>query len=485
MIEMLKGFTRKFRPLEILTEEVVEAIHTGTLGVLQETGVRIEHERGLKLLEENGCEVDFGKKRVRFPPGLVEESLRKCPSAFRVKARDPKNDLIIGGNTTYFKNSCGMKTVDLDTMEPRTATRKENYDGVTVLDALENHHLLAPYTPYFGFENVPPVMAMLESCAGKIRNSTKVQCEGYSQNAEIFTIKMAKAVEAETIGLMNASPPLTWYFDAIESAYRHIEAGFPLLIATGEVIGGTGPATIAGSIVTSNAEDISGIVLAQLIKPGTRVFVCSFTHPMEMRSGSPAFGDIGVSLYQVAFNQIWRKYEIPRCNNASGYSSSKTIDFQSGYEKAIMSVLSCVSGANLVGLHGGVCAELTYHPVQSILDDDIAGMIGRFIEGIEVSAETLALDLIEKVGPIPGFYLDKEHTRNWWKKGRFFPKVADRLTYPEWTEASKKSCLHYAKERMEEILAKSKPTPLTEDTEREIGGILEEARKYYKEKGLM
>jgi len=112
-------------------------------------------------------------------------------------------------------------------------------------------------------------------------------------------------------------------------------------------------------------------------------------------------------------------------------------------------------------------------------------MIGRFLQGVEVNSETLALDLIDEVGPIPGFYLDKEHTRKWWKKEHFLPKVADRLSLPEWVASGKKIALDYAKERMEEILATHKPESLTPKQEEEVERILEEARQYYRKKGLI
>jgi trimethylamine--corrinoid protein Co-methyltransferase len=112
-------------------------------------------------------------------------------------------------------------------------------------------------------------------------------------------------------------------------------------------------------------------------------------------------------------------------------------------------------------------------------------MIGRFLQGVQVNEETLALDLINEVGPIPGMYLDKAHTRTWWKREQFMPKVADRLSLPEWMESGKKSALDYAKERMEEILATHKPEPLTAKQEEEVERILEEARQYYRGKGLM
>lgn len=480
----MKGFTRKFKPLAILTEEQIEAIHRGTLDVLENTGVRIEHKRALELLEKNGCKVDYASMRVRFPPHLVEECLRMTPSSFRVKARDPKNDLIIGGNTLYFASAPGMQTVDIDTWEPREPTREEAHDAVTVMDVLPNLHYLAVYTPYFGFKGVPDVMKIPEICAAKIRNSTKFQVEGYSNDCEIFIIQMAKALGIDIMGSVLASPPLTYYKEAIECAFRFAEAGLPVRVMSGAVYGASAPSTIAGSTVTNNAEIIVGIVLLQLIRPGQRLKVRDFVYPQNMRTGSPAFGNIGISLHGAVFNQIWRRYGIPRGSNTA-YPSSKISDYQCGYEKAFIIFNAALSGANLQLLHGAVHGELTHHPVQAILDDDIAGMVGRYLEGVEVNDETLALDLIEEVGPIPGEYLSKEHTRKWWRMEQFVPKVADVLTYPEWVRTAKKNCLDYAKERMEEILATHKPTPLTAEQDKDIERILEDARKFYKEKGML
>ena len=328
-------------------------------------------------------------------------------------------------------------------------------------------------------------MSIPESLASRFRGSTKALVGGCLNDSEVFTIQMAKAVGAEILHVAAASPPMTWYHQPIEVIFRVVEAGFPLRVAGGQMFGGTAPATLSGALVTNNAELIAAIVLAQLLKPGTRVLVDDFVFPLNMKSGSPAFGEIGTSLHQVAFNQIWRSWGLPTCNASCGYISSKRIDFQSGYEKAIPAILSAVSGTGYVGMHGSVSAELTFHPVQAIIDDDLAGMIGRFLEGILVNDETLALDLISAVGPIPGMYLDKEHTRKWWKKEQFMPEVADRLSYPDWMASGKKSCLDYAKERMEEILATHKPPPLTSGQEEDIQRILEETRQYYRKKGLI
>ena len=160
-------------------------------------------------------------------------------------------------------------------------------------------------------------------------------------------------------------------------------------------------------------------------------------------------------------------------------------DFQCGYEKALIAMTAALSGVNLQLVQGAIHGELTHHPIQAIIDDDLVGMIGRFVEGVEVNDDTLALDLIAEVGPVPGEFLSKEHTRKWWRKEQYMPQVADSWTYPEWMKRGKKGCVDYAKEKMETILSTHKVTPLTQGQENEIERILEEARKFYKGRGML
>jgi len=480
----LKGFIRHFKPLELLTDDQLEDIHNGTLEVLWKTGVRIEHDKALNLMKNNGCKVNYDEMQVRIPPSVVEQCLIGCPSTFRVGARDSNNDLTLGGDTFYFGTASGMQTVDLDTWEPRIATRKENYNGVTILDALPNVHMLSAYAPYFGFQGIPSVMAMPESFAARIRNSTKCICANSNNNSDIFAIEMAKVVGTEILGIGLISPPLTISNAAVEAIFRFAAAGFPIRICSGPVMGATAPATIAGSTLLYNAEVIAALVLTQLIKPGTRVVVKDFIFPQNMRTGAPVFCAIETCLHNAVFNQFFRKHGVPT-GDTDSFPGSKIPDYQCGYEKANLALIAALSGTNYTDLHGSVHGELTFHPVQAILDDDLAGMIGRFLEGVTINDETMAVDLIEKVGPIPGHFLSEEHTRKWWKLEQFIPKAADRLTYPEWMETGKKGCLDYARQRMEEILATHKAPPLTPKQEADIEGILEEARKYYKGRGLI
>jgi trimethylamine--corrinoid protein Co-methyltransferase len=205
---------------------------------------------------------------------------------------------------------------------------------------------------------------------------------------------------------------------------------------------------------------------------------------MNMRSGEPDTGSIANSLFTVALNQIWRDYGIPLRNTASAYSYSKKIDYQNGTERVIPALLSALSGATSIFFHGGVFCELTHSPIQAILDDDVAGMIGRFIEGVEVSDESLALKLIHEIGPVPGQFIDTKHTMNWWKKETYMKKCSDSLTYPEWINGGKNDCIYYAKKRMEKILSEHELSKkLSSEQEEEINIIIKEAEAFYRKKG--
>jgi trimethylamine--corrinoid protein Co-methyltransferase len=483
---MIKGFTRKFKPLEVLTEEELEAIHRGALDVLETTGVRVEHDRALKLFAHHGCNVDFEERRVRIPSWLVEECLRKCPSHFKYKARDPRNDLMVGGNTFYFLHGMGMRYVDLDTWEQRPATVKEHRDAMIVADALDNLHFAGGYEFYMEREGIPPCMVMLENLASGIRYSAKAEHFGYAEDCEKFAIKMAKELGIDLCGELGSANPLTFYSGVVEATFSYAEAGFTLQPAIFVITGSEGPATLAGALVLSNAQMMAYVVMGQLIKPGIGMLIQHGIAPMDMQRGTYLLGGaVEHAITDVGFNQLLRRYQIPSMTCAGYISSSKKIDFQCGYEKAMGTLIAALSGGNLHIFQGGSSFELLYHPVLSILDEDIAGWIGRFLQGIEVNDETLAIDLINEVGPIPGNYLNKEHTRKWWKKEQLIPKVADREIYQVWMKTGKKDALALAKERMEEILATHKPMPLTAAQEQVVENMLNEARAYYRKKGLI
>jgi trimethylamine--corrinoid protein Co-methyltransferase len=447
--------------------------------------MRIEHERTLQLCADHGCQVDFGDKRVRMPPGLVEAWIRRCPSSFVLKARDPDKDLMVGGNTVYFMQGMGMRYVDLDSWETRPATADEHREAMIVADALEHTHLADGVFFYMERQAIPPVMVMLENLASGLRYSSKAEQFGYQQDCSIFAIQMAEALGINLDAELDTVSPLTIFDHTLRAAWRYVEAGIPIQPTVSIAMGSEGPATRAGSLVLGVAMVMAWAVITQLIRPGAPMSVQHGNGPMNMSSGSVLYGTADGALSSAMMNQMLRRYGIPSCTSAGFSSNSKTIDYQVAYENGLGTLVDALSGGHLLIFQGGSCGELLYHPVLAILDDDVAGWVGRFLEGVTVADETLAIDLINQVGPIPGHYLSTAHTREWWRKEQWLPKAADLEAYPVWVRSGKKDALALAQERMEEILATHSPTPLTPEQEQAIEEILTEARQFYRDRGTI
>ena len=483
---MRRGFKRKFEPLKILTESQVEHIHTASLEILEKTGVKFESERALKLLEKSGCDVDYERRIAKFPSYLIEDSARKAPSSFSVKARIPEDNLSLGGNTLYFMPAAGAKLHNEKTGGLTVATLEENHQGVLICDALDAVDFQASYCPFFELKDIEPVMLLAESQASIARYTTKVSRGAQATDSFIWESQIANAVGKQLIGTIEGAAPLCFPEDAINAAFEYMDNGFPIWATGGSVMGGSSPVTVAGATVSNNVETLSAITLVQCYRPGHSVLANDFVIPMDMESGNLFFGALGSGYHQMAFNQIYRDlYNIPTCNAMAAFPNSKMIDYQNAFEKTHLALSAALSGANMIAFLGSVSQELAWSPLQAVIDNDSANIIGRYIEGIEISDNTIALKLIGEVGQSPGSFLGKKHTRENWQKEYYVPEVFDRLSYQDWERTGKKTVLDRAKQMVEEILASLKPKPLTAEEEKTIDKILIDAREYYRKKGLL
>jgi len=482
---MQKGFKRSFEPIKILSDSQVEQIHAATLHVLDDTGFKFDSDKALKVLDERGCRVNYDTRIVKIPPHIVEECISSAPSSFMVQARDKEKSVRFGANTLYFMNSAGARYSDVDTGKVSMPTMEQNNQAVIVSDALDTVNVFPSYTPYFELEGVPPVMSCPVSCAQRMRYSTKPSRGAQPTDTFIWETKIAQAVGAQLLGCVEGAAPLSLSEDACNAAFYYLKAGFPIYIASGSIMGGSHPVTVAGASVSHNAELLAIIVLLQTIKPGCGVIANNFVTAMNMATGDLNFGTAAVALHQMAYNQIWHSvYRIPVNNTGSAFSNSKKIDYQTAAEKLPLAMCSALSGANMIVLHGGVTGELAYNPVLAVIDDDVANTIGRIVESFDVNDVTIGLDLISQVGS-SGTFLSAPETRKFWQNEDFMPRVYDKTSYQQWWEGDKKTVIEKATGKMEEILSTHKPTPLTDEQEKDVQNILEEATKYYQDKGLI
>ena len=477
----LKGHVVK-RPLNVLTEEEVKRIHYGALEVMERTGVVFRHDKALEMLGDAGCTVNRDKKLVRFPNYLVEESLGKCPRRILLKGMTPEYDVVIGDPYVHFASCPAMDTVDLETMNRKTPTIQDHIDMTRVLDYLDEVHLNSG--PYTHIEGVADIYIHPERFNIALKHTSKRFITSGIFGNEIWTIKMAQAVGQNPLGHTECAPPLTWSEDKIDCMFHYAEAGFPLMPGTGLALGITSPVTLAGALVQQLAEILSVVVLAQVFKPGVGIVAKGRIEPSDMRTAIVAEGGVEKVIADAAWNQIWRWYQVPRWHQVVS-TDSKVPDFQCGMEKALQFLFSALSGSNIIAGIGGVYDQITASPIVAIMDNELARRVGRIIDGIKVDEETLAVNLINEVGPIPGQFLGTEHTRRLWKSELLIPQLADRVGYSEWVAGGKKTSLDFARHKYEEILASHNPRPLSRNQEEQIDEIMVESRQYYTRKGMV
>ncbi len=460
-------------PHDLLAAQDVDRIHDGALRVLARTGVTFAGERALAILRRGGCRVDEAGGRVRFPAGLVAECLECCPARFQLRARSRSHDLEIGGPALYFQSHPGLYVADLDSGERRTATLADIGPLCRLIDALDEIHLAI--MPTSTIADRPDAMMIEWITAEQMRNTRKATAAGVFQGCAPWVIEMACATDQQVYGQINPVSPLSYPADQIEGGLAYAAAGHPVCILPGPTLGASSPATLAGTLVLQTAEHLAGMVLIQLARPGAPVTFGAYPHVLDMRRGAVCIGAVEVALMGAALAQLCRRYRLPS-HPEFPLTDAKVLDEQAAAEKAMGLLLVAQAGANLVSNGGALEAEKLWSPVQLVIDAELNGMAGRVLDGVRVSDEALAVDLIDQVGP-QGTFLNTRHTQRAWRAEQYLPQLADRQPFTAWREGGSLAITDRARERARALLASHQVPPLPAEQDRELDRILRRAEQ--------
>jgi trimethylamine--corrinoid protein Co-methyltransferase len=162
-------------------------------------------------------------------------------------------------------------------------------------------------------------------------------------------------------------------------------------------------------------------------------------------------------------------YDLP-VFGLGGSTDSKVLDQQSGFEVTLSLMTSLLHGANIIHDVGFMDAGMQGSMLIMVIADDILGFLRAATRGVEVSEETLAIDVIEELGPT-GSYLDHEHTLRHYRQP-FYSKLADKNQYSVWLKRGGKAMEDRAAEMVDSILEKHQPEPLPEDIQQKIREIV-------------
>jgi len=459
----------------LLSDKDVKKIHNASLRTLEKTGIEVNTKRGLRIFKEKGAKVDFDKKRVKIPRSMVEDALNKAPSKVILCGREEKHDLTLEDKRVYMgTGGTALNVLDLETGKKRPSTLEDVGKIARLVDALENvHFYLLPVYP----NDLPKEKVDVNRFYAGLNNTTKHIMGGpYTKEGTLEVIKIAEEIAGGEKALRER--PIISFITCImsplkiDNTYGEIlidvaQKGIPVAIPTEPQCGTTTPVTLAANLVLYGAETLAGVTLSQLVNPGTSV-LCGYVGTIaDVRTMGYASGAVEMGLLNAGSAQLAQYWHLP-FYATGGMSDSKIPDIQSGYERALNLLPVALAGANYIHDAAGLLEfALTVGYEQYVIDNEIIGMVMRALKGIEVNEDTLALDLIDKVGP-GGNFLAEEHTVSHMRSEFFFPRVSDRSQREKWLSEGGKDARERAREIAKDILAKHKPLPIPSDIDKII-----------------
>jgi trimethylamine--corrinoid protein Co-methyltransferase len=455
--------THAYRPL---SDSDIRRIHEASLVVLERTGILLGASEARDIFLAAGAVTDG--ERVLIPHALVEDALGKACHSFTLAGRDPARDLIMDGERVYLgTGGAAIKIMDLDGTVRQPVLADIARIG-RLVDALDNiHFYLRPVVAM----DVPQHLLDVNKTYAALTSTTKhVMTSAYTVASARDVIEMVSMVagskaayeERPTVSFVACwtVSPLRYAPETVAVLIELVRQNAPVAISSAPQSGSTAPAALAGTLVQLNAEQLSGMVLCNLVRPGARVLMGYVPLVSDLRTGSYAGGAPEYALMNAAATQMAHFYDIPIYNSA-GLTDAKIPDAQAGYEKGLSIVTAALAGTNFTHHAAGFVENmLCVAYEQYVIDDEINGAVMRLVRGIEVSDDTLSVDLIDAVCRHEGHYLVTDQSVALMRTEFYYPHTADRLSRLDWETGGALDMRERARQRARTILATHQPQRL-------------------------
>ena len=455
-----------------LSEKAVQDIHAGSLELLDEVGIAVANEKARDIFSRHGATVGEDN-RVMLPPHLVEDAIRQVPESFTLYGRQEHNNIHYRPGCFYASTGGSAQYVlDLEGKR-RPATCKDLHDIISLVDELTYIDLIS--LPIY-LNDVPKENVDVNRFFAGLKNSTKhiigavYTTEGLAQVCKIAEIVGGRDWKAKPIISIVLCPvisPLRLDEFATDIMVEATRQGIITYNFSMTQVGCTAPMTMAGSLVTLNAEVLAVTTLIQFIHPGLPTLYCSVPGLTDMKTGQFITGGVEYALLNAGAAQMAQFYNMPIWATA-GRTDSKIPDAQAAYEHALTIPYVVQAGANHVSCGAGfIDFVLTVSFEQYVIDNEIIGMVKRMKKGFDVNRETLALEIIKAVGP-GGNFMAQEHTVRHMHTELFQPALSDRLGWEQWNAEGGKDTRERARQLATDLIENHEPAGLTPAQETDI-----------------
>lgn len=470
--------------LSFLPPSDIQMMHDTTIRILERIGVRIDSQEVLDLIEgRDGINVDQDTRVVTFREEAVMEAIDLVPPTFSVYGRDRSRKITYGQEGFVCQAIPGeTHWVNPRTHERRSGTFDDFERCVVVADALPNIDIVgAMIQP----DEIPVEIRDLVLYAELFKRSKKpVRSWVQSRIVGRYLVEMLNLIAGNSSQLKNYPlvefgfepvSPLQLPGEPLEIALDFARAGMPITIGPMTQAMGTGPVTLAGNVTLANAESLATLVAVQIAAPGNAMIYYSAPHIMDPRTMNLVFSSPEQGLMAVMVTQLGKYYGLPVGINV-GLTDAKIPDAQAGMEKGMTMLIGAMAGADIFGAMGIAGCDQGFSLPQLVIDDEIIGFVKRMMRGVRVNEETLAYEVIERVG-IGETFLMEDHTLDHWRDEFWIPELCDRDSWEPWIEQGGKSMLDRAVERQQQILNEHELEWLEEDLQSELDSIVASAKQ--------
>ncbi len=429
-------FRNRMPRYEVLSEDAMATLDAGWRRIVTEIGVEFMSDRALELFREAGQRVQ--DNTVFLDPEFVLAQVAKAPREFDIQARNPANTVHIGGDAMAFGAVYGPPFVREGAIR-RDATMADfrNFSrlaqGFDVLDSaggvvcepndtpLDSRHLDMTYA----------LMTLTDKIyMGNVVSGVNA-ADTVAMGAILFGGREVIEQTPASISLINCNSPLRWDDRMLEAMFEYVSAAQPVVLTPFLLMGAMSPVTVPAALVQQMAEALSGIALAQLIRPGAPVVFGSFLSNIDMQSGSPTFGTPESAMGLLCTGQIARSFGLP-FRTGGGLTSSQVPDAQAGYEALMTMLPTFLAGANWVmhsagWLEGGLVSGYE----KFIVDAQILEMLQHEFTPLDITEESLAFGAHQEVGH-GGHFLGAMHTMERFRTCFYRPFLNSSDNYERW-----------------------------------------------------
>ncbi|MBF0200431.1 MAG: trimethylamine methyltransferase family protein [Desulfamplus sp.] len=459
-----KGFNGgQYKPL---STRDIEVIHDASLELLATVGMGYEEGLGTtaEILKQNGAEVDFSGRIIKFPRELVKREIVKAPSRVILYGRDSSHDLDLTGDRVHLgTGGAAIKILDIDTGDARSTTLADLYNVSRVVDQLKNiHFLVRPCIPTDIKEDdydINMFYTCLKATKKHVMSGVNNE-EGLRKVMDMASMIAGgrdKLMERPFISVITsfAISPLKLCTQSTLIMQEANRNKIPVALSSAPMAGSTSPITMAGTLAQLHAEQLAGITICQLTNPGAPLLYGGIPGLANLSTMGYSGGAVECGMMNAAIHQMARHINVPNYNS-SGLSDSKLPDAQAGWEKAMTSLLAAMGGSNYIHHSAGMLESmLTVALEQYVIDDEIIGNCCKVLKGIEVDAEHLAVDVIKKTGP-GGNFMTSPHTMEHMRKEYFQGNgVTDRKSRSKWEKSGALDARENAKKIAKKLMANS------------------------------